>query len=149
MLNFVSNIMGISMIDTRRNVIVRLDKFCLLSLEHFMWISDSFARKEHSNTSNHRFSLAEIFSRITFKSLWDHSNSASKALSRLSEVVDFEKANRVFKILDGVKDGDRTLIFCETKRGTDDLTRNLRRNGWPALSIHGDKFQSERDWFTK
>lgn len=73
--------------------------------------------------------------------------TASKHVEQIVEVVDdFEKANRVFKILDGVKDGDRTLIFCETKRGTDDLTRNLRRNGWPALSIHGDKSQSERDW---
>ncbi|KAF4657693.1 ATP-dependent RNA helicase dbp2 [Perkinsus olseni] len=41
---------------------------------------------------------------------------------------------------------DKTLIFCDTKRGADDITRLLRRDGWPALSIHGDKKQSERDW---
>lgn len=40
----------------------------------------------------------------------------------------------------------KTLIFCDTKRGADDITRLLRRDGWPALSIHGDKKQSERDW---
>lgn len=37
-------------------------------------------------------------------------------------------------------------IFCETKRGCDQLTRQLRQDGWPALSIHGDKSQQERDW---
>mmetsp|Transcript_23141 Transcript_23141/g.19179 ORF Transcript_23141/g.19179 Transcript_23141/m.19179 type:complete len:80 (+) Transcript_23141:3-242(+) len=40
----------------------------------------------------------------------------------------------------------KTLIFTDTKRGADEITRVLRRDGWPALSIHGDKKQSERDW---
>ena len=43
-------------------------------------------------------------------------------------------------------DGRRILIFCETKRGCDAVTRQLRQDGWPALSIHGDKSQQERDW---
>lgn len=41
---------------------------------------------------------------------------------------------------------NKTIIFTETKRKADDLTRNMRRDGWPALCIHGDKTQSERDW---
>ena len=28
----------------------------------------------------------------------------------------------------------------------DDLTRALRVDGWPALGLHGDKAQEERDW---
>lgn len=43
-------------------------------------------------------------------------------------------------------DGSRLLIFLETKRGCDQVTRKLRLDGWPALSIHGDKSQAERDW---
>ena len=43
-------------------------------------------------------------------------------------------------------DGRRILIFSETKKGCDNLTRQLRQDGWPALSIHGDKSQNERDW---
>lgn len=43
-------------------------------------------------------------------------------------------------------DGSRILVFMETKRGCDQVTRQLRMDGWPALSIHGDKSQSERDW---
>lgn len=47
-------------------------------------------------------------------------------------------------------DGRRILIFCETKKGCDAVTRQLRMDGWPALSIHGDKSQVRmraRDWF--
>lgn len=40
----------------------------------------------------------------------------------------------------------KTLIFVETKRKADDITRIMRREGWPALCIHGDKAQTERDW---
>lgn len=40
----------------------------------------------------------------------------------------------------------QVLIFCETKRGCDDITRQLRQDGWPALALHGDKSQKERDW---
>lgn len=40
----------------------------------------------------------------------------------------------------------KTIIFCETKRNCDTLTRSLRQAGWPALAIHGDKEQRERDW---
>ncbi|GJZ35874.1 DEAD-box ATP-dependent RNA helicase 30-like protein isoform X4 [Tanacetum coccineum] len=40
----------------------------------------------------------------------------------------------------------RIFIFVETKKGCDRVTRQLRIDGWPALSIHGDKSQDERDW---
>jgi len=41
---------------------------------------------------------------------------------------------------------NKILIFTGTKRVADDITRFLRQDGWPALSIHGDKQQNERDW---
>ncbi|TKR89668.1 hypothetical protein L596_013734 [Steinernema carpocapsae] len=40
----------------------------------------------------------------------------------------------------------KTLIFTETKSQADFLTRRLRHESVPALAIHGDKSQSERDW---
>jgi len=43
-------------------------------------------------------------------------------------------------------DKAKVLIFVATKRTADDLTANLRQDGWPALAIHGDKSQGERDW---
>jgi ATP-dependent RNA helicase DDX5/DBP2 len=37
-------------------------------------------------------------------------------------------------------------VFCSSKRRCDALTKELRVDGWPALTIHGDKSQEERDW---
>ena len=50
------------------------------------------------------------------------------------------------KLLEREMDGSKLLVFCETKRGCDTVTRQLRQDGWPALAIHGDKSQQERDW---
>ncbi|KAK7388706.1 hypothetical protein VNO78_23533 [Psophocarpus tetragonolobus] len=38
-----------------------------------------------------------------------------------------------------------TLVFVETKRGADSLEHWLSRNGFPAIAIHGDKVQMERE----
>jgi len=40
----------------------------------------------------------------------------------------------------------KVLIFLATKYACDKLCKNLRKAGWPALAIHGDKTQRERDW---
>ena len=40
----------------------------------------------------------------------------------------------------------KTIVFSSTKRTADELTTFLRREGWPAMSIHGDKSQRERDY---
>jgi len=62
-----------------------------------------------------------------------------------------EKERKLIKLLEeimGEKD-NKTIIFLETKRATDDITRKLRRDGWPAMCIHGDKSQPEREWVLK
>ena len=61
-------------------------------------------------------------------------------------VAEGDKLGRLVRLLEREMDGSRLLVFCETKRGCDAVTRQLRQNGWPALSIHGDKSQEERDW---
>jgi len=69
-------------------------------------------------------------------------------ITQIIEVCqDSEKRAKLLKILEQIcGEGGRILIFCETKRGADNLTRQLRLDGWPALAIHGDKSQQERDW---
>jgi ATP-dependent RNA helicase DDX5/DBP2 len=57
-----------------------------------------------------------------------------------------EKRPKLLKLLERIMDGSKILIFTETKRGADMLTRQMRVDGWPALAIHGDKSQQERDW---
>lgn len=75
--------------------------------------------------------------------------SANHNIQQHVEVLDeFAKQARLFQLLEHImKQRDcKTMIFVETKRKADDLTRGMRRDGWPALCIHGDKNQSERDW---
>ena len=42
-------------------------------------------------------------------------------------------------------EGKKMIVFCDTKKGADNLCRELTYNGHSALSIHGDKEQRERD----
>eukprot|EP01018_Ginkgo_biloba_P021807 Gb_31459 [translate_table: standard] len=72
---------------------------------------------------------------------------ANHAIDQIVEIVsEHEKYTRLIKLLEEIMDGSRLLIFLETKKGCDQVTRQLRMDGWPALSIHGDKSQAERDW---
>lgn len=38
------------------------------------------------------------------------------------------------------------MIFANTKKFVDNLTFMLKKNGWPAMGIHGDKSQNQRDF---
>ncbi|XP_046398531.1 DEAD-box ATP-dependent RNA helicase 20-like isoform X2 [Ischnura elegans] len=61
---------------------------------------------------------------------------------------EYEKEGKLLKLLAeiGAEKENKTIIFVETKRKVDDITRCIRRDGWSAISIHGDKSQPERDW---
>ncbi|PWN39017.1 DEAD-domain-containing protein [Ceraceosorus guamensis] len=74
--------------------------------------------------------------------------AANHNVKQVIEVcTDFEKRGRLIKHLDTIsQENAKVLIFTGTKRVADDLTRYLRQDGWPALAIHGDKQQQERDW---
>jgi len=73
--------------------------------------------------------------------------SANPHITQIVEICqESEKRTKLMKLLEQIMDGSRILVFCETKKGADILTRYLRLEGWPALAIHGDKSQQERDW---
>lgn len=77
--------------------------------------------------------------------------SANHRITQVVEVVsESEKRDRMIrhmeKVMDGKDSPNKILIFVGTKRVADEITRFLRQDGWPALSIHGDKQQNERDW---
>uniref|UniRef100_A0A0D3EKP1 RNA helicase n=1 Tax=Oryza barthii TaxID=65489 RepID=A0A0D3EKP1_9ORYZ len=72
---------------------------------------------------------------------------ANHAISQHVEILsESQKYNKLVNLLEDIMDGSRILIFMDTKKGCDQITRQLRMDGWPALSIHGDKSQAERDW---
>ncbi|EUD69123.1 adenosinetriphosphatase [Plasmodium inui San Antonio 1] len=61
----------------------------------------------------------------------------------VSSSIDLKK-----KLLDWLKqnyEGNKILIFCDTKRNCDNLCKELRYHQYNALAIHGDKEQRERD----
>ena len=75
--------------------------------------------------------------------------AASHTITQLVEVIDeFSKRDRLVKHLESAlnEKDNKILVFASTKRTCDEITTYLRSDGWPALAIHGDKDQSERDW---
>lgn len=85
---------------------------------------------------------------------------ANHNITQIVDVCDeMEKPAKLFTLLTEIhasaqSAGDpgkenKTIIFAETKRKVDELTRSMRSSGWPAMCIHGDKSQQERDWVLK
>ena len=75
--------------------------------------------------------------------------SANHRITQQVEVVsEFEKRDKMLRHIEKIMEdkASKVLVFTGTKRVADDITRFLRQDGWPALSIHGDKQQNERDW---
>lgn len=74
--------------------------------------------------------------------------AANHRIKQVIEVcTEYEKRGKLIKHLDTIsQENAKVLIFTGTKRVADDLTKYLRQDGWPALAIHGDKQQQERDW---
>ena len=72
---------------------------------------------------------------------------ANKDITQIVEVVgnDYEKYPRLLHHMRNFNDGSRVIVFVETKKGCDQLTRSLRGEGMPIHAIHGDKSQQERD----
>ncbi|PWA16819.1 hypothetical protein CCH79_00012773 [Gambusia affinis] len=75
--------------------------------------------------------------------------SANHNILQIVDVcMETEKDNKLIQLMEEImaEKENKTIIFVETKKRCDDLTRRMRRDGWPAMCIHGDKSQPERDW---
>ncbi|XP_051939490.1 probable ATP-dependent RNA helicase DDX5 [Hippocampus zosterae] len=75
--------------------------------------------------------------------------SANHNILQIVDVCnDMEKEDKLLRLLEEImsEKENKTIIFVETKRRCDEITRRMRRDGWPAMGIHGDKSQQERDW---
>ncbi len=70
-------------------------------------------------------------------------NSAAATVShRVHRVQHDRKRDLLVHLLK--QNGDQTLVFCRTKRGSDRLCRHLASSGLRAAAIHGDKSQNAR-----
>ncbi|XP_042341885.1 probable ATP-dependent RNA helicase DDX17 [Plectropomus leopardus] len=75
--------------------------------------------------------------------------SANHNILQIVDVcMETEKDQKLFQLMEEImaEKENKTIIFVETKKRCDDLTKRMRRDGWPAMCIHGDKSQPERDW---
>jgi ATP-dependent RNA helicase DDX5/DBP2 len=76
--------------------------------------------------------------------------TANHNITQIVEVIsDSEKRERLNYHLEQVianAENNKTLVFVGTKKAADEIVAVLRRDGYPALGIHGDKAQGERDW---
>jgi ATP-dependent RNA helicase DDX5/DBP2 len=71
---------------------------------------------------------------------------ANDMITQIVEMVtDYEKYPRLQHHLRSLNRDDKAIVFVETKKGCDQLTRSLRGEGFPCRCIHGDKTQQERD----
>ncbi|XP_074098191.1 uncharacterized protein LOC141526931 [Cotesia typhae] len=75
--------------------------------------------------------------------------SANHNILQIVDVCEeYEKESKLMKLLEEISNEpeNKTIIFVETKRKVDDITRAINRYGWQAIGIHGDKSQQERDY---
>eukprot|EP00118_Oscarella_pearsei_P011336 m.75665 g.75665 ORF g.75665 m.75665 type:complete len:173 (+) comp35943_c0_seq1:3-521(+) len=81
-------------------------------------------------------------------------NVGSLALSanhNINQIVDvlpsYEKEPRLIKLLGEIsrQSENKTIVFVQTKMKVEDITRRLLRQGFPAVCIHGDKEQRQRE----
>ncbi|XP_031639462.1 ATP-dependent RNA helicase dbp2-like [Contarinia nasturtii] len=75
--------------------------------------------------------------------------SANHNILQIVDVCEeYEKEQKLMTLLQEIsgEPETKTIIFVETKRRVDEITRAVCRNGWRAVAIHGNKTQQERDY---
>ncbi|KAF9410905.1 hypothetical protein HW555_010147 [Spodoptera exigua] len=75
--------------------------------------------------------------------------SANHNILQIVDVCEeWEKNDKLITLLTEISSEEetKTIIFAETKRRVDEITKAINRAGWRALAIHGDKNQQDRDY---
>eukprot|EP00252_Welwitschia_mirabilis_P024190 TRINITY_DN7078_c0_g1_i1.p1 TRINITY_DN7078_c0_g1~~TRINITY_DN7078_c0_g1_i1.p1 ORF type:complete len:596 (-),score=92.63 TRINITY_DN7078_c0_g1_i1:308-2095(-) len=92
---------------------------------------------------------SDFLSNYIFLAVGRVGSSTDLIVQRVEYVRDSDKRSYLMDLLHAQKGEGTgkllTLVFVETKRGADSLEYWLSSNGFPAISIHGDKSQQERE----
>ncbi|KAJ8919757.1 hypothetical protein NQ315_006286, partial [Exocentrus adspersus] len=75
--------------------------------------------------------------------------AANHNIKQIVEVCEeSEKEEKLTKLLKeiGSDRQNKIIVFVETKKKVDDITKIIKRDGLSAICIHGDKSQPERDY---
>ncbi|OMO61409.1 hypothetical protein CCACVL1_23534 [Corchorus capsularis] len=94
---------------------------------------------------------ADFLSNYVFLAIGRVGSSTGLIVQRVELVEDMAKRTHLLDLLSAQWSNGTctkhalTLIFVETKRGANELESWLSRKGFPAVAIHGDKIQMERE----
>lgn len=75
--------------------------------------------------------------------------AANHNIKQIVEVCEeHEKEGKLCNLLKEISSdrNSKIIVFVETKKKVDDITKAIRKEGYSAISIHGDKSQPERDY---
>jgi len=59
-------------------------------------------------------------------------------------IEDWERADAIVRLIDA-EDITRSIVFCRTKKDSDELATTLIAKGYPAKALHGDLDQRQRE----
>jgi superfamily II DNA/RNA helicase len=72
----------------------------------------------------------------------------SKPVDSVDQQIYFVHPKKKLALFEQLFDADKyktAIVFCATKRGTDEVERMLKKRGVNAVSMHGDRDQEERN----
>eukprot|EP01132_Coremiostelium_polycephalum_P007525 gene7525-9248_t len=73
--------------------------------------------------------------------------TANHNVKQVIEVCEeHDKKSRLYKFLEQIERDAKIIMFAETKKGVDSLSRSLQMAGFRNIGIHGSKTQTERDY---
>ncbi|XP_022749703.1 DEAD-box ATP-dependent RNA helicase 52C-like [Durio zibethinus] len=94
---------------------------------------------------------SDFLSDYVFLAVGRVGSSTDLIVQRVELVQEIDKRNHLLDLLRSQKSNGTcikhalTLVFVETRRGANELERWLSMYGFPAIAIHGDKVQMERE----
>ncbi|KAL6221219.1 hypothetical protein ACLB2K_008971 [Fragaria x ananassa] len=94
---------------------------------------------------------ADFLKNYIFLTVGKVGSSTDLIAQKVVFVRDMDKTQHLCGLLKNQRDSGThgklalTLVFVETKKGANQLENWLSRNGFPAIAIHGDKVQMERE----
>ncbi|KAF5725820.1 DEAD-box ATP-dependent RNA helicase 52B [Tripterygium wilfordii] len=93
---------------------------------------------------------SDFLSNYIFLTVGRVGSSTDLIAQKVELVQDLDKRTHLIELLhteraNGISGKALTLVFVKTKKGADSLEHWLSKNGLPAIAIHGDKIQIERE----
>ncbi|GMI88600.1 hypothetical protein HRI_002529300 [Hibiscus trionum] len=95
---------------------------------------------------------SDFLSDYVFLAVGRVGSSTDLIVQKVELVQEMDKRNHLLDLLHSQRSNATphskhflTLVFVETKKGANELERWLSRNGFPAIAMHGDKVQMERE----